>query len=128
VPAALSSEPTSSALQVCAQPRLRSCVSCSFVSAVIDRCASAVSSDCDLERVDDVLGLVLSMREKLASTERTLATLMYCYRRQRAARTVRVQACLRTLYFAAVRCNNERRHLQHVSVSRSSLQLVEPDF
>jgi hypothetical protein len=41
---------------------------------------------------------------------------------------VRVQACLRRMHFPAVRCNNERRDLQHVSVWPSSFQLVEPDF
>jgi hypothetical protein len=41
---------------------------------------------------------------------------------------VRVQACLYTLRFSAARCNGDWHDLQHVSVSRSSLQLVDPDF
>jgi hypothetical protein len=48
-----------------------------------------------------------------------------CLPRQHSGRTVGVQACLRTLHLAAVRCNDGPHDLQHVSARRNSLQLVE---
>src|SRR6266511_3762747 len=39
-----------------------------------------------------------------------------------------LQACPRRLLLASVRCNQRWSDLQHLSVSLSSLQLVEPDF
>jgi hypothetical protein len=53
---------------------------------------------------------------------------LFCLKRQRTGRTVRVHARLRTLRFAAACRNDDSRDLQHVSVWRSRLQLVERDF
>ena len=40
----------------------------------------------------------------------------------------RVRLRLQMLQFASIRCNDEPTGVQHLSVARSSLQLVEPDF
>jgi hypothetical protein len=61
-------------------------------------------------------------------TQRDALVSARCPSSQRNARTVCVQACLRRLPLVAVRCTDQPNHLQVVSVSRSSLQLVEPDF
>jgi hypothetical protein len=41
---------------------------------------------------------------------------------------MRVKARLHDLHLAAVRCSGNLRQLQRLSVSRSSFQLVKPDF
>jgi hypothetical protein len=58
----------------------------------------------------------------------TLTNCAGCQTRQALRVRMRVQTCLRSLPFAAVRCNPEPRRLQHLSVQRSSRQLVQLDF
>jgi hypothetical protein len=51
-----------------------------------------------------------------------------CLWRRQARVRMCVQPCLRQLHFAAVRCYRRSSQLHDLSVSRSSLQLVRPDF